>query len=951
MNLALEYHKAGDFQQAEGLYRRTLACAPNNPDALHLLGFLAIQTGNNVKAVHLIKKAIHSNGTSAKYYANLAVALQNLRRNEEAISACFKAIELQPDNFNAFNTLGNAFLGVGDSEQAIKSFRKAISINPDIAEVHLNLGKALRGLGILSEAEECFKTAIALRTDYAEAYLNLGILYRSHGNLDKAVANLLQAVKSNPEFAEAYNILGNVLVEQDKLDAAVACYQQALQTKPGYAEAYFNLGNAFTEKENFDEAVTNYQLALTFKPEFAPVYCKLGNALLKQEKLDEAASSYQHALTIKPDFSEAYNGLGNVLREQGEPDKAIDTYHNALVIKPDFAEVHYNISNAFFDQGRLEEAIESCHQALAIKPDFAEAHWNMALALLTKGDFAQGWRKYEWRFLKRGSSPPPFPYLCWDGSSLTGKTLFVYAEQGIGDEIMFASCLQEVIDNAGLCILECDKRLVPIFLRSFPKAKVIPRIKADDPLPVELLHVDVKIAMGSLPLFLRPHIESFPLKKSFLMPDAEKTEFWRERIGSLGEGLKVGISWRGGKGFVRRIRSTTLDQWAELFSMAGIHFINLQYGDCTAELEEIREKLGVIIHHWKDVDPLKDLDGFAAKIAALDLVISVDNSTVHMAGSLGVPVWTLLPFNCDWRWMKDWEDTPWYTSVRLFRKKRHGDWKEVFERVSSNLKQYLQTGGISKIDPQNSYKTPNPVLSELYTPFSPLIRSSSERTYRCAVVTPVGPGHGAFYEHCLASIEKSFKGNKGRFSEIIPIKIDDTEGENGRSKARNMGVKQAAEQGIEWIFFLDADDLIVPSAFKYVSPYLDNYDGIWGSIWSIEQGEKIAKERPGQLPFLYSIHDVLSCDPFVTLQMGHFIKTPIALSTPFDETLDAGEDFDYFMHVWERHNCIKIPLPLFYNRRGHRSQGVRSATGAAWRQIVENILKRYRQGKVTTFSQ
>jgi hypothetical protein len=348
---------------------------------------------------------------------------------------------------------------------------------------------------------------------------------------------------------------------------------------------------------------------------------------------------------------------------------------------------------------------------------------------------------------------------------------------------------------------------------------------------------------------------------------------------------------------------------------------------------------------------LKDLDGFAAKIAALDLVISVDNSTVHMAGSLGVPVWTLLPFNCDWRWMKDWEDTPWYTSVRLFRKKRHGDWKEVFERVSSNLKQYLQTGGISKIDPQNSYKTPNPVLSELYTPFSPLIRSSSERTYRCAVVTPVGPGHGAFYEHCLASIEKSFKGNTGRFSEIIPIKIDDTEGENGRSKARNMGVKQAAEQGIEWIFFLDADDLIVPSAFKYVSPYLDNYDGIWGSIWSIEQGEKIAKERPGQLPFLYSIHDVLSCDPFVTLQMGHFIKTPIALSTPFDETLDAGEDFDYYMHVWERHNCIKIPLPLFYNRRGHRSQGVRSATGAAWRQIVENILKRYRQGKVTTFSQ
>jgi tetratricopeptide (TPR) repeat protein len=916
-----------------------------------LLGFLAIQTGNNVKAVHLIKKAIQSNGTSAKYYANLAVALQNLRRNEEAISACFKAIELQPDNFNAFNTLGNAFLGVGDSEQAIKSFRKAISINPDIAEVHLNLGKALRGLGILSEAEECFKTAIALRTDYAEAYLNLGILYRSHGNLDKAVANLLQAVKSKPEFAEAYNILGNVLVEQDKLDAAVACYQQALQTKPGYAEAYFNLGNAFAEKENFDEAVTNYQLALTFKPAFAPVYCKLGNALLKQEKLDEAAASYQHALTIKPDFADAYNGLGNVLREQGKPEESIETYRKALLIKPDFAEVHCNISNALFDQGRLDEAIESCYRSLAIKPDLAEAHWIMALALLTKGNFAQGWKKYEWRFLKKDADPPPFPWPCWDGSSLSGKTLLVYAEQGIGDEIMFSSCLQEIIDAADLCIVECDKRLIPLFSRSFPEARFLARIVTGHSPSTELPPADIKVAIGSLPLFLRPDLASFPQLKAYLSPDVQKVNRWREKYKTLGEGLKIGISWRGGKGYVRRIRSTMLTQWADLFSIPEIHFVNLQYGHCAVELEEIKEKSGTTVHHWEDADPLKDLDGFAAKIAALDLVISVDNSTVHMAGALGVPVWTLLPFNCDWRWMKDWEDTPWYTSVRLFRKKRHGDWKEVFERVSSNLKQYLQTGGISKIDPQNSYKTPNPVLSELYAPFSPLIRSSSERTYRCAVVTPVGPGHEAFYEHCLASIEKSFKGNRGRFSEIIPIKIDDTEGENGRSKARNMGVMQAAEQGIEWIFFLDADDLIVPSAFKYVSPYLDNYDGIWGSIWSIEQGEKIAKERPGQLPFLYSIHDVLSCDPFVTLQMGHFIKTPIALSTPFDETLDAGEDFDYYMHVWERHNCIKIPLPLFYNRRGHRSQGVRSATGAAWRQIVENILKRYRQGKATTFSQ
>lgn len=479
---------------------------------------------------------------------------------------------------------------------------------------------------------------------------------------------------------------------------------------------------------------------------------------------------------------------------------------------------------------------------------------------------------------------------------------------------------------------------------------VVPMIK--DNYPPGLPSIDFKIPMGSLSLFLRPNIESFPQEKSYLIPDSLKTDEWRKIFKELGDGLKVGISWRGGKeASVRQIRSTSLEQWADLFALKGIHFINLQYGDCTRELQEAEKKLGVTIHSYKDPDPLKDLDGFAAQISALDLVISVDNSTVHLAGALGIPVWALLPKGCDWRWMKKFEDTPWYASVRLFRQKKHGDWKEIFEHVSSNLEQYKETGVLPSMDPQSSYKNSQTMgISELYEPFNPVIQSSSEKTFRCAVISPVGSGHKAFYENCLASIEKSFAEHRGRFSEIIPIRIDDTEGKLGRSKARNIGVKKAAEQGIEWIFFLDADDLMVSSAFEYVSPYLENYDAIWGSIWSIEQGEDVAKERAGQLPFLYSIHDVLSCDPFVTLQMGHFIKTSIALSEPFDEILDAGEDFDFYMRVWEKHKCIKIPLPFFYNRRGYHSQGNRSATGAEWRQTVADIVKRFRRGKVTTFS-
>jgi len=217
------------------------------------------------------------------------------------------------------------------------------------------------------------------------------------------------------------------------------------------------------------------------------------------------------------------------------------------------------------------------------------------------------------------------------------------------------------------------------------------------------------------------------------------------------------------------------------------------------------------------------------------------------------------------------------------------------------------------------------------------------KTYRCAIIIPVGPGHESLYEAALESVHKSFQEEKGMFSEIVPLKIDDPEGKLGRSKARNLGIRKAAAMGIEWLFFLDADDLMAPHTFGYVTPYLHDFVAIWGSIWSIEEGEDTPKERAFQVPYLFSIEDVLSYDPFETLQMGHFVKTAVARETLFDENRNTGEDFDYYLRVWEKNRCIKIPLPLFYNRRGLRSRGPKSATGVEWRQSVEPLLNEYRR--------
>jgi hypothetical protein len=204
---------------------------------------------------------------------------------------------------------------------------------------------------------------------------------------------------------------------------------------------------------------------------------------------------------------------------------------------------------------------------------------------------------------------------------------------------------------------------------------------------------------------LRPDLTSFPKQKSYLVSDDEKVEEWKSRYRELGAGLKVGVSWRGGSTpDVIRVRSTNLKQWADLFAVSGVHFINLQHGDCREEIRKAEEDLGAKIYDWEDADPLKDLDGFAAKISVLDLVISTDNATVHMAGSLGVPVWVLLPHICDWRWMLNFEDTPWYETVRLFRQKGLGDWGEVFERVLKVLSESAAAGKVADIKISRSYK-------------------------------------------------------------------------------------------------------------------------------------------------------------------------------------------------------------------------------------------------------
>ena len=580
----------------------------------------------------------------------------------QAIIICKKIVKIHPNNINAVNLLGIISYEQKDYESAIRYLKKLINLN----------------------------------SSNAEAYYILGHSLQEKGEADEAITYYQKSLQLNPNFLDAYYNLGTLFQDKKRNDEASSCYQKALQINPNDIDALYNLGRVLQEKELFDDAITYYQRALQINPNLADAYNNIGTILQEKELFDEAMTYCQNALKLNPHLADAYNNIGIILQEKELFDEAVTCFHKALQISPTFYKAYYNLGNSMQEKGQMDKAITCYQKALQLNPNDADVHFGLGVTFLLLGNFSQGWNEYEWRwktkdFHKRSCyrQPSDFSQPLWDGSSLKRKSILIFAEQGVGDEIMFASCFEEIIEQADECFIECDKRLMPIFTRSFPKGVLIERLKEADICRSKLPQTDMVLPLGSLPKFLRPDFSAFP-QKCYIVPNADKVNVWRNRLKELDTGLKVGISWRGGGiSKVIRKRSIKLEQWAKLLSLSGIHFINLQYGECKDELREIKEKLGITIHDWEDADPLKDLDNFAAQIYALDLVISVDNSTVHMAGALGIPVWTLIPFLPDWRWILNREDSPWYPTMRLFRQPTLGDWESVIAKVKNELVKLL----------------------------------------------------------------------------------------------------------------------------------------------------------------------------------------------------------------------------------------------------------------------
>lgn len=504
---------------------------------------------------------------------------------------------------------------------------------------------------------------------------------------DAAEALLREAVDLKHDLAEAHFRLGKIHEQRGELEDAADCHELAVHFEPGHVRAHFALAGLHKTQGRHAEAAGHYRSVIENDPNDAAAHCNLCLALYDLDDYRQARVHGERAIAIDPAMAEAHHNLGLVLTMTGEPSLALRHFRRALELKP-HAAIAAGLAHAYRDLGRLDEAIAAYDRALRLTPEFGDAVINRAHTFLLKGDFRGGWAEYEKRFAATGARVRDFGLPRWNGEPLHERTILVHAEQGMGDEIMFASCLPDLIAVAGRVVIECSDRLEALFRRSFPQAIVHGGKKED---PTDWLGqcppVHYQVPIGSLPRQFRLERAVFPGTYPYLQADARRVREWRNRIGSGNGGMAIGLSWRGGTPKTRsHLRSVPLELLTSLLRPE-IAFVSLQHGVAPSELDGPASVIGSF------PEVTDDLDELGALICALDLVVSVDNTNVHLAGALGRPVWVLLAASPEWRYGLRGETMPWYPSARLFRQGEERRWEPVVERVTAALSAWTERAG------------------------------------------------------------------------------------------------------------------------------------------------------------------------------------------------------------------------------------------------------------------
>ncbi len=536
-------------------------------------------------------------------------------------------------------------------------------------------------------SEACATAALAARPDFAQAYVQRARALRAQGQHRAALVDFELATGLVPDDAQTLTEQAQEHLALDERADAFDCYQLAVAHAPDCAAALLGLARMLRESGDAPAALAKILNAARASPQNAEI--QFESALLHSRcgDLPGAIAAYERGLELEPANFAACANLGLMyLNSVGDPQTAQRYIDRALALEPSSVEAQANLGLALEEQGRVDAALAHYEQLIVASPAVNEYRWNRGLALLANGDYERGWEDYEMRNARgRGTAERAFPFPVWRGEELrAGASLLVFAEQGLGDEIMFASCVPDVLARGINCVIECDVRLAGLFARSFPAAKVHGAARdGDRRWLADYPQIEARCAIGSLPRLLRRTRAEFPSRAGYLKAAPDRVAQWRARLAGSSAGCKIGFAWRGGSRSTRGdLRSVPLQELAPLFALPNATFVNLQRDAGTA-LEEMTAKSGARMLNFPDA--LADVEEMAALLQSLDCVITVDNSVAHLAGALGCTTSIMLARNADWRWLRTETECPWYPSVTLCRQSAPGDWASVVRQVASGF--------------------------------------------------------------------------------------------------------------------------------------------------------------------------------------------------------------------------------------------------------------------------
>jgi tetratricopeptide (TPR) repeat protein len=679
-------HQAGDLPQAEQAYRQLLEQERGNAQGWYLLGVLCAARGELADAAVHLDEAIRLRPGFVEALHHRGLVFIKQQRFTEAVASLREALWIKPNDADVQTNLGIVLAHQGQYAEALCLFQAVLQKHPDDRRVQ-SLLRAVQAQQTAAGPAATAPLAASLRpTGAATAENEKGLICLHQGMLSEAEGCFRQALRLHYAFPDVHYHLGYTLSCQGKLEEASASYREAVRLRPDFAEAHSNLGLTLLNLKRAPEAEASCRQAVRLRPESAEVHINLGVVLLSLARLDDAFESLQRAVQLKPGCAQAHNHLGRALQRLGRLEEAATRLREAVRLHPNHAEAITNLGHVLAGLGQSEEALACFGHALRLQPDYAEAHWYTALVRLRQGDFERGLADYEWRWRLRdfGSTPPSSfaPKRRWNGSQLAGRTILLYAEQGLGDTIQFIRYARLLKALEGTVIVALQRPL----LRLLARCPGIDQLVAEgDPLPPH----DVHAPLLSVPYHLRTRLDTIPAGVPYLWADPMLVERWRHALAGL-PGFKIGIAWQGNRQFSGDLqRSISLLEFAPLAAVPGVQLVSLQRGSGSDQLWTVAEQ-------WPVTDLGRRLDeeagpfmDTAAVMKNLDLVVTSDTSIPHLAGALGVPVWVALAKVPDWRFLLEREDSPWYPTMRLFRQEKRGEWGPVFQRIAQAVRQRM----------------------------------------------------------------------------------------------------------------------------------------------------------------------------------------------------------------------------------------------------------------------